>query len=156
MQKKIYLSMMVIAFVSLLIGGATFAMFTSQATNSDNTFATGTVAVTAGPQTYTVPVSNIAPGDSYSGSFTVKNDGTLKMWYKVTSSTSGDLFSGATPATVTPNSVTWTALEPNTEATINYAVALPFAADNSYQGDTGSLTFTVDAQQFANNPNPAP
>lgn len=155
MRRKIFTSMLMIALVAALVGGATFALFTDSATNDNNTFAAGTVDISAGNQSYNVTIDNMAPGDVIPGSFVVKNEGSLKLWYQVTSSANGVLFSGANPAVVVPPTTEWAALEPGETATISYNVSLPLAAGNEYQGVNGTLSFTVNAEQFANNPNPA-
>ncbi|MEW6424494.1 MAG: TasA family protein [Bacillota bacterium] len=162
MKTKIYLSLLIIALASALVGGATFALFTDTATNADNTFATGTVDVSAGDQNYSVPIGNMAPGDNIAGTFTVTNSGTLKIWFKVTANASGALFTASTcshgtgPAAVAIDAADtgWIALDPGASQEINYTVSLPLAADNCYQGVNGTLSFTVDAEQWANNPNP--
>lgn len=155
MRSKIFMSMLMIALVAALVGGATFALFTDTTTNADNTFAAGTVDISAGAQTYTVAINNMAPGDSIPGSFVVKNEGSLKLWYQVTSSAAGALFQGATPAVVVPPATEWAALDPGQSATISYNVSLPLAAGNEYQGVSGTLGFIVNAEQFDNNPTPA-
>lgn len=155
MRRKIFMSMMMIALVAALVGGATFALFTDTTTNADNTFAAGTVDISAGPQTYNVAIDNMAPGDSIPGSFVVKNEGSLKLWYQVTSSATGDLFAlDANHAVVVPPTTEWKALEPGQSDTVQYNVSLPLDAGNKYQGVSGTLSFTVNAEQFDNNPNP--
>ena len=156
MRSKIFMSMMMIALVAALVGGATFALFTDATTNDNNTFAAGTVKIIAGGQVYsdTVDISNIAPGDVISGSFDVENNGSLKLWYNVTQTASGPLFSGATPAEVALTDPGWKELAPGATATVNYTVTLPLETNDDYQGATGTLSFTVDAEQFDNNPNP--
>lgn len=154
MRSKIFMSMMMIALVAALVGGATFALFTDTTTNANNTFAAGTVKISAGTQTYTVAVDNMAPGDSIPGSFVVKNEGSLKLWYQVTSSATGDLFTlDANHAVVVPPTTEWETLDPGQSATISYNVTLPLEAGNDYQGKTGTLSFTVNATQYDNNPN---
>ena len=151
MRTKIAVSFVIMALVCALVGGATFALFTDTATNAANTFSAGTVDVNAGPQVVTIPVAGMAPGDTVSGTFKVTNAGTLDAWFKVTANAAGDLFGGATPAAVTVSNTAFTAIAAGTEATVNFSVALPLAADNAYQGVKGTLSFTVDSEQQANN-----
>jgi len=66
MKKRIMMSLMIIGLVSALVGGATFAWFTSTAANADNTFTAGTLAI------------NLTDGDdnAFSGAiYNVGNDG---------------------------------------------------------------------------------
>lgn len=153
MKKKIMVSLMMIALVATLIGGATFAIFTDTATNTNNTFSAGTLDVNALNQAITVPIDNIAPGDTISGSFVVENNCSLDMWYRVKANVGGSLFAGATPAVVEFDPANG-GLASDVDQTVNFSVKLPVAADNTYQAAEGTLSFTVDAQQMANNPSP--
>ncbi|HHW40037.1 MAG TPA: hypothetical protein GXX19_02610 [Syntrophomonadaceae bacterium] len=156
MKKKIAMSLIIIGLVSALIGGATFAIFTSTATNADNTFAAGTVKIAAGDvvQTSALTVSNLAPGDVYSGKFTVSNTGSLELRFDTTANASGALFSGANPAVITidPAFVSDVVLAPGASVDVPFTVSFPIAADNSYQGASGTFNFTVSAEQLKNNP----
>ncbi len=78
MRRKIFLSMLMIALVAALVGGATFAYYTDQEVNNDNTFAAGTLDITLTDANIDNPYSgpmlsfdNIAPG------FGLKPDGTV-------------------------------------------------------------------------------
>lgn len=156
MKRKMAVSFVIMALVCALVGGATFAIFTANTTNTGNTFSAGTVAITAGDSGITtsgVDITKMAPGDTDEGSFTVTNTGNLKIWYKVTPNASGALFDGLTPATV-KTQTGWLPLDPGASATVSFSVALPLQADNLYQGVSGNLNFTVNAEQFANNPIP--
>jgi predicted ribosomally synthesized peptide with SipW-like signal peptide len=159
MKTKMFMSMLVIALAAALVGGATMAWFTDTATNEANTFTAGNLDVAAGPQTYTVAINNMAPGDTINGSFTVTNTGTLNLKYKVTANTDGatnpnSLFrTGGATVTFTGGTETGTiaATDPDSLVTVTYTVALPSSAGNAFQGDSGTLSFTVDATQ-PNNP----
>lgn len=166
LNKKIALSLMSVALVSALVGGATFAIFTDTASNPENTFTAGTVDINSEITTnWSANANNMAPGDTKEAVITVKNAGSLELRYDVSQSTSGALFGGATPATVayersTDGGATWTAFIPGdnnfvmaagASNLIKVKVTLPSAADNSYQGATGSLTVTFSAEQTANN-----
>lgn len=157
MRTKIASSFIIMALVCALVGGATFALFTSTATNAGNTFSAGTVVVSAGEANFTdsVAIGNMAPGDVKTGSFVVHNGGTLAQWFKVTAQPSGDLFNTSVmdqAAVVVFAPITWTQLAAGADATVNYTVALPIGATT--QGKSGALNFKVDAEQYANNPNP--
>lgn len=151
MKRKIAVSFLIMALVCALVGGATFALFTSTASNDGNTFGAGTVVVKAGESDFTnVVIDNMAPGDTINGSFVVENAGTLDIWFKVIANASGALFKGDTPAQVTIDSYI-DALAAGASATINYSVYLPLGANNDYQDVDGALNFTVNAVQSANN-----
>ncbi|MBS3887187.1 MAG: SipW-dependent-type signal peptide-containing protein [Dethiobacter sp.] len=150
MKSKMFMSMMVIALAAALVGGATMAWFTSQATNPANTFSAGTLIVGAGSQTYAVPIGNMAPGDVISGSFLVSNAGTLDLKYMTTAATTGALFgAGGASVAFTAND-TGTIAAGGPAVTVSYTVTLPTTAGNAFQGNTGTLAFTVDATQPAN------
>lgn len=150
MKSKMFMSMLVIALAAALVGGATMAWFTSQAANPANTFSAGTLVVGAGPQSYAVPINNMAPGDTISGSFVVSNTGTLNLKYMTTITAAGTLFGpGGAVVTFTGGSDTGNISAPGS-ATVTYTVALPTTAGNAFQGVGGTLLFTVDATQPAN------
>lgn len=72
---KIAKSLIVIAAVAALAVGATSAIFTSQASVSGNTFASGALEIKLDGQT-SLPgfnFSNAAPGDNYTGTFDIQN-----------------------------------------------------------------------------------
>jgi len=150
--------MLVIALTAALIGGATMAIFTDTETSVGNTFSAGTVDITVGTSTLVANSGNMAPGDTRSGSFVVTNAGTLALRFDVSAVGSGDLFTvqgvapGNTPATVgglgdDQNIV----LAPGGTATVTFDVTLPLTAGNAYQGDSGTVTLTIVAEQTANN-----
>ncbi|MFF2450032.1 TasA family protein [Neobacillus sp. NPDC058068] len=60
-----------------LIGGGTYAYFSSSAA-TDNTFAAGTLDLSAQPTTI-INIDNIAPGDSMTRVFELHNNGTLDI-----------------------------------------------------------------------------
>lgn len=150
MKRKITVSFMIMALVCALVGGATFALFTSQAENSNNSFAAGTVKIDVGSQTYEVDVDNMAPGDVINGSFEIINDSSLDIIYKVSSAVSGDL---APVLTVNPASQDWTVLDGGADTAYGYSVTLDQNAGNEYQDKGATITFTVNAEQKANNTN---
>ena len=160
LKKKLMTSIATMGIAAALVGGATFANFSSTATNDDNIFKAGTLVVTAGPQQYSVDITNLKPGDTKSGQFVIANTGSLPLNYTVTSSGTGELFTGATVdrdgdgildannATVTFTSNSTGSLVASTgTATITYTVTLPSAAGNDFQGTQGSLKFNVNATQ---------
>jgi len=69
-KTKIFMSMLVIALAAALVGGATMAWFTDEATNVGNTFTAGTVDIVAhrgmgdpslGPMFYTTFAEGTVP-----------------------------------------------------------------------------------------------
>ncbi|MDW7649925.1 MAG: TasA family protein [Bacillota bacterium] len=148
---KVIYSLLLVALVAALVGGATMAVFTSTDSNTANNFQAGTVIVTAGDivTSSTINITNMAPGDVYEGSFTVANAGSLELYFDTQALAIGTLFEGTTPAVVTftpENAV----LAPGGSTVVNFSVNFPLAADNSYQGAAGSVQFAVNAVQTAN------
>ena len=106
MRKKLLVITMVFALVMALVGGATFALFTSSDSNEAKTFTAGTVDIdiqrntgepVPGPMFYSTleegmgapwqtgysapkyPIGPWAPGDSHKREMTVKNVGSLPV-----------------------------------------------------------------------------
>lgn len=87
-NKKIIASTLSILTTLAMMGGATFAFFSSQATSTNNTFATGTVNLTLDDDNETTPASTInasiggsdlVPGASVSGFISMHNSGSLPI-----------------------------------------------------------------------------
>jgi len=85
-NRKIFLSGISILSALVLMGGAAFALFTSNATSSDNTFASGTLSLFVDDEnepavdntvTTSISASDFAPGNSVSGFISLDNAGTL-------------------------------------------------------------------------------
>ncbi|MCW3490441.1 CalY family protein [Dethiobacter alkaliphilus] len=152
MKTRMLMSMMVIALVAALVGGATFAVFTDSSSNTANTFSAGTVELTIGTETTdAVALDNMAPGDVISGSFAVENTGSLELYYVVSANASGDLFGlDADAAVVTITEGGSGVLDSDETAVVSYTVELPLAAGDNYQGVSGDLQFDVEAVQTAN------
>ncbi len=95
LKKKMGAAMATAAMGAALIGGGTFALFTSAATNDGNTAATGTLTIadiTGGNGSAAFTVTNMAPGDNGTGTVTIKNNGTLNAWVAIDSAAdTGDL-----------------------------------------------------------------
>jgi hypothetical protein len=156
MKSNILSSMLVIALAAGIIGGATAAMFTARGSTDAGDYITGTVAVNAEDTAIinSSDLSNIAPGDTVEGEFTVANNGTLDIWYNAEALASGDLFAGETPAEVEIGK-SQGSLSEGEETTLNFTVTLPLEANNEYQGAEGELQFVVYAEQKDNNPTPS-
>jgi len=87
-NKKIALSLLSIASALVIVGGATFAFFSANATSSDNTFASGTLnlflddaneSAADNSVTTSISASDFAPGASTSGFISLHNPGTLPI-----------------------------------------------------------------------------
>jgi len=151
---------MLIALVSALVGGATFAVFTDNDSNTGNTFSTGTVDINAAPQTAVLTVSNIAPGDFGTADITITNDGSLDLKYNITEALTGDLVQGTNGLQVSysiggvaiSDLTVWRNLASGASEVLTVAWSLPTAADDSYQGTSAALDLTFNAEQLRNNP----
>ncbi len=164
MKKRLVLSLMTVALVALLASGATFALFTAQTTNANNTFTAGTVAIND-PFAANVSIGPLAPGDSGDvADYTITYSGTLDAWLGLTASTSGALFTGTHPVDITISDGTNNYDENTAEqvlglftngdsVTLDVDYSWSADADNSYQGATGELNLQVFAVQSANNTN---
>lgn len=163
LKTKLAMGLVTSAAGAAMVAGGSFALFTSSATNSNNTFTAGTVVVddvTGGTlSSQEVNAANLAPGDGKTLTMTVKNDGTLDEWVQIDSAKTaaselGGLFGGATPLTLAlDNKVV--KLAPGQTTTFNVTYSLPLAADNTYQGANGTFNVVVDAVQARNNTNTA-
>jgi spore coat-associated protein N len=76
-------SMIVLLVAGILatFGLAASALFTSEATVSDNAFATGSLVLTASPTSAAITLSGMAPGDQVTAPISMSNGGTLDLRY---------------------------------------------------------------------------
>lgn len=166
LKKKMGAALATTALGATLIGGGTFAIFTSTASNQGNTFAAGTVKISLDKPDGTkyFDISNIAPGDSGSSAVTVTNNGTLELRYDIAKSLTGDLASGANPLNVhvyTDSAMTQEVVPAPTNdrvlaangghETLYVKWSLPKEAGNEYQGKSATFGLTVNAEQTKNN-----
>lgn len=163
LKKKMGAALATTALGAALIGGGTFALFTSSASNSGNTFAAGTVHISLNNPDGTkyFNISNMAPGDSGSNTVTVTNDGTLDLRYDIAESLTGALASGDNPLQVTikdkdgnvitPGAANNRVLAAGASETLTVEYALPKDAGNEYQSQSASLGLTMNAEQTKNN-----
>ncbi|MHB8983990.1 MAG: TasA family protein [Carboxydocellales bacterium] len=159
MKKKIAMSLATVGLVSSLVGGATFALFTSTAENQGNNFSAGTVVISMDKPDGTkyFDVTNIAPGDSGSAIVKVTNDGSLELRYDIAESLVGVLAGGDNPLVVTIKDAAGNVIVPGTDnnrvlasgADENLTVewSLPLLAGNEYQGESATLGLTLNAEQ---------
>jgi spore coat-associated protein N len=168
LAKRISLSLLAIGAVSVVVSAASFALFSAQTSNQQNTFSSGTVAFGA-PSHNIVNVSNIAPGDKATYNYSVQYTGSLDAWLGIDASFTGDLLScdaaNSLQAAISDGRKTFTSSTSATQVlgtapvstghTVNLTVdwELPLAAGNSCQGKSAAIAFTVKAVQSRNNTN---
>ncbi|MEK5234458.1 TasA family protein [Paenibacillus sp. FSL L8-0470] len=164
LKKTMAMAMATTALGATLIAGGSFAIFTSSAQNIGNTFAAGTLKIELdkkdeAQQKY-FNITNWAPGDSEIQPVVVSNKGTLELRYDLSLAVGGDLGGGATPLVITaysdaagtvPLTVADRVLTVGGSETIYVKAEFPKAADNSYQGKSGTASIKVDAEQTKNN-----
>jgi len=145
-----------VVLVGGIVGGATFALFSASSGNQKQEFEAGTVEIANSDKTtWSSEVGNMAPGDTFEKKITVTNTGSLQLAFAATVSKSGDLFKGATPATVEIGNA-YGILNPGASTTVTARVALPLGAKNEYQTLNGQFEITFHAYQTKNvNPVPA-
>ncbi|HEY3363725.1 MAG TPA: TasA family protein [Symbiobacteriaceae bacterium] len=168
--KRMALSLLAVGVTSLIVTAATFALFTAQTTNQNNTFTAGTVTL-GSPTPFTCMVNaggntnNLAPGDSGACTVSVTYTGSLDAWLGVDVASSGDLFTlDANHAMITAVKSGATTLTPDmtgryvlgqysngqtASAEIDYS--FPLAAGNNYQGKSGQISLSFHAVQSRNN-----
>jgi spore coat-associated protein N len=156
-KSKVTSMLLITALGTSLVAGGSAALFTASASNTNNTFASGSVSINAGNAPVfasgDVVFNNMAPGDSGTKILSVKNTGSLDAWVRVKQiTTSGNLFSGATPLTLNNFEVFQIPAGQSKDYTINYDFKK--AADNTYQGKNGLANIEFEAVQVKNNPNP--
>ncbi len=81
----VLLSVMAMGLMASLSGIVGFAFFSDVATNTTNTFSTGTLDVSTSPGSAFISYSGMAPGDSVVAGLTVQNAGSLDLRYAITS-----------------------------------------------------------------------
>jgi predicted ribosomally synthesized peptide with SipW-like signal peptide len=164
MKRNIIISLVLIGLLAFGIGFGTFAYFTSQATSTDNTFTAGTLIIDSpGTLTAELAVGNIYPGWTTNKTITIHNSGSLDFKYRISvqPNTGNMLYDGATPLQVSINGGAFTninalgyvelgTIAAGADGQFTIAFKLPEAANNSYQGASGTFTFVFDATQTTN------
>ncbi|MDF2626421.1 MAG: spore coat protein [Symbiobacteriaceae bacterium] len=158
--KRLALSLLAVGVTSLVVTAASFALFSAQTANNNNTFSAGTVTL-GNVANCGNTINNIAPGDSGNFTCSVQYTGSLNAWVGYTATMGGDLTTcdgggrftapglntGAVPAVIG----TEAAPGDSRSVTVNWAFAL--AAGNDCQGDSGNIGLTFYAVQARNNTN---
>lgn len=165
------LSLMAVALVAVLVGTSTFALFSSYATNSQNSFTAGTLDIALDKEDPNggayFNVADMAPGDAEIRPVIVSNVGTLPLEYTMSLTVGGDLgtldqnhliivgYPTQTDADSDSNPIDLTQLRyldaqggTNDSETIYVKVTLPLAAGDIYQNKSGTANITVNAQQI--------
>lgn len=164
--KRLSMSLLAVGAVSLMVTAGSFALFSASSTNQNNVFTAGTVTLGA-PTSFTCSVhaGGLAPGDTGACNVGITYTGSLEAWLGVDVSTSGVLFGGANPMTVTDVKDGATSLSTlggtyiigkrNTgdSAAVSVEYSFPLAAGNEYQGQSGAIDLMFHAVQARNNTN---
>lgn len=178
-KKKVAMALTTTAIGAMLIGAGTFAIFTSSASNTGNTFAAGTLKIDLnkeGACDKYFNISNMAPGDTGSTQVIVSNTGTLDLRYDIAETLTGALSNGTNGLKITIKDHNGNVIipgpndnrvltaddhrnlilsphgQPGDEETLTVEYSLPLAADNQYQGTAATLGLTFNAEQVKNNP----
>lgn len=93
-----------------------------------------------------IPVGLLNEGATVDRTLTVKNEGTVKVDLSDAVATDGAVFDAPSPATLSVGALSATTLEPGDSATISFLLKTPTSWPTSYQGKTGTITVTVNAQ----------
>jgi len=164
-MKKILMSLATVGALSALITGASFALFTAQTENQNNTFTAGTVRLgSVTGFTCGVNANNMAPGDSGSCTVKVTYTGSLEAWIGVDYEAEGDLFEGDNPMTISLSGGNGATVDgiyvlgkysDGQEATVTVSYDFPAEAGNAYQEAEGEIELSFVAVQARNNTNDA-
>jgi predicted ribosomally synthesized peptide with SipW-like signal peptide len=164
---RILLSVATVGSTAALIGGATFAVFTASASNTDNVFTTGTVNLATAPATgiFNTGDTKLMPGDALTKSVDVTNGGSLAQTYGIsaayttgsndlynalelkigTTSGGSELFSGLLSAA--PPFFTGRPLSSGATEKLYFTITLPLGSGDSVQNASATATFTFTAEQ---------
>ncbi len=163
---------------SLGAGAISLAIFTDTQAVPNNSFATGTIDISTAPTEALFEVDAMMPGDEETSTIVVSNDGTAELRYAISTSVdSGNalatqlqasvyaggtcggtaLYSGALSGLAAGSSAQGEqsgdrVLAAAANETLCFKVTLPSDTDDSFQGQTATVTFTFDAEQTENNP----
>jgi len=159
-----------VPLASLLAAGAlavgSGATFTSTSQNAGSSYTTGTLAQSNSRANAAIfMLDNLKPGDTLTGTVTIKNTGSLPATFKLTESAATTQFGslltmvvaeGAAPpvytgtfgglATKALGTAAWTAGETHT---YTFAVTLAASAGDEFQGKVAGATYTWDSVQTA-------
>ncbi len=157
MDRKFLTAILVIGLVATLAGAGMYAVFTDAATSTGNTFKAGTLDIGLETKSWSAGFDNMKPGDTVTFTITVRNDGTLPLEYTITTVLTGELITlGSNPCYVSARRVDTAAYSPPESLSVEGGgdwkdiveidITMPSAAGNTYQGKSGLLTVTFDAE----------
>lgn len=163
-KKRLALSLLTVATISMLVAGASFALFTAETSNAGNTITAGTVTLGT-PVSTIANIANVAPGDSGSQSLAVTYTGNLNAWVGLDTIATGDLLTadgGKFELTISDGTKTYNnnaanqvvgLLANGDSRTFIVSWNLPLNTGNDAQGDSASVSLKVHAVQAKNNTN---
>jgi spore coat-associated protein N len=164
LKRKVGAALLTTAMGAALISAGTFALWTSEGAFEGNNFKPGKLEINpvdgGGLIKNQLQLDNLAPGDSKTVQFEVKNDGNLNAWIafdeeQSNASIQGELFTefegNKTPLTITYEK-TAKLLKPGETATLDLTYTFPRNAPNHYQrANYGYIDVFVKAVQSRNN-----
>jgi len=131
-----------------LVGGGTWAYFSDPETTTGNVLTAGTLNLqvgTADPTTANITVSAVAPGDSGSADWLLKNDGTLAGYLDITFTSIVDAENGVNEPEEDDVGEDGTVASPGTDGELAENLLLLIYIDendnNTYDAGTDNLTF---------------
>lgn len=152
----------------LAVGGTAVSALWVDTAAVETTITTGTVDINVDGNegnptayTFTLPITQFAPGVTTSKTLTVKNNGTLPVTLAMstansagagglaTALTSSMTLSGTAAYSGALSAATFTAkpLAPGASAPLAITVTAPAGLANTFQGKTDTITFTFTAEQ---------
>jgi len=156
MDRKFLTAIFVIGLVATLAGAGMYAVFTDTETSTGNTFEAGTIIITPGDGSWSTGFDNMKPGDTVTFTITVGNDGSLPLDYTITPVLSGDLSLGVdacfvkqirVDGAVTASDSLSVAGQGDRYDDVEIDIKMPYAAEDWYQGKSGTLDVTFTATQ---------
>lgn len=160
LKKKLSLAVLTTTLGASIMAAGSFALFTSTASNTGNTFSAGTLAITFDQQdtdiakAFYFKADNIQPLYSETKDVVVTADGTLPLNYKLGATLGGDLKDVLEVTVFDSNNQAIDlnqsrSLAAGASETLKVKVDWPDHndADNAYKGKTGSLNLVASATQ---------
>jgi predicted ribosomally synthesized peptide with SipW-like signal peptide len=143
-SRKVTLTLLVIGVVAAIVGAGTFSAFSSQTSNSGNSFAAGTVVISDNDAgSYMYSVSNRKPGDTVTQCITVTYSGSLPADVRLYTTSSINAFGQYVNLTVDKGTATGATFPGcgtfTSEATVYSGTLSNFASTrNSYANGAGA------------------
>jgi hypothetical protein len=165
-KKKLWLLIMfgLVLVGSMIIGGASVALFTSTSENQGNHFLAGTLSIQLDRENnvHYFDINNIAPGDRGSEEVIISNTGSLPLQYNITTNLIGSLASGTHPLRVFVVDLNGTPISSNQQQRLNHGEndvvvvhwEMPLEAGNEYQDGSATLAIIINAEQIVNGSTP--